>query len=563
MRLTMTAESHGVTDGDKAPSTARIKSFRVWGLPREQQALIYNLGDPLRDDWEVQRTENLNSEILSTGHPTAEAALKALQAKVDIEHVPTITHKWERISDISPPAISIRDRELEALSQVWFEQKKMVADSERIMEFNAQLGREWAIETGIIEGVYKLERGTTKTLIARGIDSAFISHDATDRDPELVARTIRAHEEVLEGLFVFVKGERTLSTSYIKELHSALLRYQETVVVFDQFGKAFETTLERGAYKTLPNNPSRSDGTTHEYCPPEHVASEMDRLIELHHQHARQEVRPHVQAAWLHHAFTQIHPFQDGNGRVARALASLVLIKAGLLPLLIDRDSKEKYIEVLEAADHGKTNSLFEFFAQVEKRTLTKAIGSAADVKPVSSVAEAVKVTCELLVNLGKIIPAQYLQARTTAQVLVNQALSVLNQVSKEFESQVTKAEPSYQFKVELLQSPPVKELGSIAATLHYDMNLREDHQSVALVFSAGGASSRIVVSVHGVGATFRGLLVSSAYFDAGEGRLVPISDDIFRISYEEPLNEAVRRYISWLDACLIKGLAEWRRTLV
>ena len=90
MRLTMTAESHGVTDGDKAPSTARIKSFRVWGLPREQQALIYNLGDPLRDDWEVQRTENLNSEILSTGHPTAEAALKALQAKVDIEHLAAV-----------------------------------------------------------------------------------------------------------------------------------------------------------------------------------------------------------------------------------------------------------------------------------------------------------------------------------------------------------------------------------------------------------------------------------------------------------------------------------------
>ena len=36
-----------------------------------------------------------------------------------------------------------------------------------------------------------------------------------------------------------------------------------------------------------------------------------------------------VEAAWLHHRFTQIHPFEDGNGRVARALASLVFIPDG------------------------------------------------------------------------------------------------------------------------------------------------------------------------------------------------------------------------------------------
>ena len=477
--------------------------------------------------------------------------------------MPSISHKWKEISDLPDDLDPFRDRELEALCQVWDEQKKVVADAERIKEFNAQLAREWAIETGIIEGVYTLDRGVTQTLIERGIDSAYISHDDTNRDPELVARTIRAHEEVLEGLFVFVNGERSLSTSYVKELHSALLRYQTTVVVFDQTGQPLETKLERGAYKVMPNSPSRADGSIHEYCPPEHVSSEMDRLIEMHHQHAKRGVRPHVQAAWLHHAFTQIHPFQDGNGRVARALASLVLIKAGLLPFVVSRDQKEKYIDALEAADEGKSSLLFDFFAQVQKRTLTKAIGSAADVQPVKSVEEAFEVTRDLLVNLGRITPAKWLQAKNTAQNLVQATLNRLSGLRDKFQNEVTRVENGYQFTIENLATQPAQELGIVAEKLQYDLNFRDFHQTSVFQLVAKGATSRIVVSFHGVGSAFRGLLVSSAYFHAADQRPVPLCDDIFRISFEEDVGLATKRYLEWLNACLIKGLAEWRRTLV
>ena len=44
--------------------------------------------------------------------------------------------------------------------------------------------------------------------------------------------------------------------------------------------------------------------------------------------------RPEVEAAWLHHRFGQIHPFQDGNGRVARALATMIFLRAGFVPLV-------------------------------------------------------------------------------------------------------------------------------------------------------------------------------------------------------------------------------------
>ena len=47
-----------------------------------------------------------------------------------------------------------------------------------------------------------------------------------NKDPEVIAQIIRDHVEVLDGLFAFVKREWPLSTSYVKELHAALLRYR-------------------------------------------------------------------------------------------------------------------------------------------------------------------------------------------------------------------------------------------------------------------------------------------------------------------------------------------------
>src|SRR5712692_8544654 len=192
--------------------------------------------------------------------------------------------KWHPITDLGDDPKNLTEGELESLRRVWASQKEELVERGALDEFDKRLRREWAIETGIIENVYTLDRGVTRTLIEKGIDAALIPHGATDRDTTLVARIIQDHYDALEGMFDFVGGQRQLSTSYVKELHAALLRNQETHTVVDQFGQAFEKPLERGAYKTHPNSPSKN-GLTNEYCPPEHVASEMDRLVEMFAQH--------------------------------------------------------------------------------------------------------------------------------------------------------------------------------------------------------------------------------------------------------------------------------------
>jgi Fic family protein len=188
-------------------------------------------------------------------------------------------YKWHPITDPEGDPRSLTDGELDSLWRVWQSQKSELAERGTLDEFEKRLRREWAIETGIIEDVYTLDRGVTRTLIEKGIDAALIPHGATNKDTVLVARVIQDHYDALEGMFDFVGGQRPLSTGYIKELHAALLRNQDTHAVVDQFGKVFEKVLEKGKYKSLPNSPTVPEGLVHEYCPPEHVSSEMDELV--------------------------------------------------------------------------------------------------------------------------------------------------------------------------------------------------------------------------------------------------------------------------------------------
>ena len=258
-----------------------------------------------------------------------------------------MAHAWDFISDYETDPAELAQPELKHLAAVWQEQRERLETQDSFVRFNERLHREWAIETGLIERLYAFDRGVTQLLIEHGIDAALIPH-ADGQQPESVAAMIGDHQAAVESIFRFVRGERPLSTSYVKEMHALMTRNQAWAEAADAQGRIGRVELVRGDYKRWPNNPRRPDGSIHEYCPPEHVAAEMDRLIELHQAHV--SVPPEVEAAWLHHRFTQIHPFQDGNGRIARALATLVFVKAGWFPLVVRNEGRVRYLDALELA---------------------------------------------------------------------------------------------------------------------------------------------------------------------------------------------------------------------
>ncbi len=286
----------------------------------------------------------------------------------------TIAHRWQPITDLPDDWQAMADPTLPVLAEEWRKGREAVGESEEIRRFNAELLREVAIETGLIEGLYSIDRGTTETLIRMGLIKEELAQGIIDRSPDEIMPILEDQHSATEGLFDFVKQKRDLDASYIKELHAHLTRHQPSTVALTSAGQRVEIPLLRGEWKQQSNNPRREDGSVHEYCPPEHVAAEMDRLIEMHTAHEAAGVAPDVSAAWLHHRFTQIHPFQDGNGRVARSLASLVFLRAGWFVFSVTRDERARYLDGLENADAGVFEPLIALFAALQRRWFERAL---------------------------------------------------------------------------------------------------------------------------------------------------------------------------------------------
>lgn len=253
---------------------------------------------------------------------------------------------------------------------------ELLKNPEQYDRFIDQLKRRQAIDTGIIERMYNLKSGITETFIREGFVDSYLQHGDTDISPTQLMNFLRDNFEAIDFIFDFVKSERALSVSFIRELHSLITQHQMSTEAVDSLGRHVSIPMLRGEYKKHPNNPSR-DGVVYEYCPPEQVASEMERLIDLYSTdlHASHVL---VRAAFLHHAFVQIHPFQDGNGRIARLLASLVLIKEGLFPLSIDRGQRSSYIDALESADGGQYQPLIDIIARDQLASIEKALNLGA-----------------------------------------------------------------------------------------------------------------------------------------------------------------------------------------
>jgi Fic family protein len=291
--------------------------------------------------------------------------------------VPSIHHRWAPLEDHLPSELQSPAEALDP-DRRWQVQRERLAELDHFRDYEEKLRREWAIETGLIERPYTLDRRTTQLLAERGIHSTFIPGGVAN--PAVVVTMIADHKAVIDELFEFAASGRRLSVSYVKELHALATRNQEFADAVDALGRMVSAPLTRGAFKRLPNNPMRSDGKIHEYCPPEQVDSEMDRLIALHHQHTG--VAPEIEAAWLHHRFSQIHPFQDGNGRIARALSTLVFLKAGWWPLLVRGCDRSHYFDLLEMADRGDLKPLAEYFARLQREEIERAIGLLQPPKP-------------------------------------------------------------------------------------------------------------------------------------------------------------------------------------
>lgn len=83
-------------------------------------------------------------------------------------------------------------------------------------------------------------------------------------------------------------------------------------------------------------------------------------------------LHPVIQAAWVHHQISFVHPFIDGNGRTARLIQDFVLLKRGLYPIGVPSSQRDEYYQALQKADAGDWDDIVALLAQNQLNTLGK-----------------------------------------------------------------------------------------------------------------------------------------------------------------------------------------------
>jgi Fic family protein len=74
-------------------------------------------------------------------------------------------------------------------------------------------------------------------------------------------------------------------------------------------------------------------------------------------------LHPVKKTAFIHYELVRIHPFFDGNGRVARLLSNLFLMQNGYPPIVVKKNDRKKYYQTLKKADQGEVSEFAQFIA--------------------------------------------------------------------------------------------------------------------------------------------------------------------------------------------------------
>lgn len=143
-----------------------------------------------------------------------------------------------------------------------------------------------------------------------------------------------------------------LTQNFIRQLHKVLLR--ENYIVYRNLPGGVQTSyvIHAGQYKTRPNSVITRYGDRFEYASPEETPALMTDLIDWYNiAEESEEYTPAELAALFHYRYIRIHPFEDGNGRIARLLVNYILARHGWPMIVVRSRDKWRYIEALHKSD--------------------------------------------------------------------------------------------------------------------------------------------------------------------------------------------------------------------
>jgi Fic family protein len=208
-----------------------------------------------------------------------------------------------------------------------------------------KLNLEWNYHSNAIEG-NTLTLGETRAFLLYGITA--------QGKPFRDYLDIKGHHEAIRYLEELVRGGEVLTEAALRELHRILLVEAYDVDALTPDGRPTRRRIAIGQYKTAPHHVRTTTGEMHFYATPRETAALMGDLMAWYRREAEAAaLHPLVLAATFHYRFVAIHPFDDGNDRMARLLTNLILMQHGFVPVVIPVEARGDYLLALEKADAG------------------------------------------------------------------------------------------------------------------------------------------------------------------------------------------------------------------
>lgn len=223
-------------------------------------------------------------------------------------------------------------------------------DERRILQ---KLRLDWNYHSNHLEG-NSLTYGETKALILHGI---------TAQGKPLKDHTeVEGHNEAVQWIYELAQDDRPLSETFIRDLHTILLVKPYKVLAEPKDGIPTWKTIQIGQYKNSNNYVLTATGERQDFLPFQETPRAMQELVDWYAlEKVKPEINPILLATQFHHKFINIHPFDDGNGRVVRLLMNYILLQFGYPPIIIKTEDKTAYFSALQAATVGNIEPFFEF----------------------------------------------------------------------------------------------------------------------------------------------------------------------------------------------------------
>lgn len=249
-------------------------------------------------------------------------------------------------------------REIDDLHALYIK-KGPLSDEERAARYE-ELRLKWTYNSNALEG-NSLTLGETAFYLREGLTS--------EGKPLVDYLEARNHAEAIDWLGTIAQKDKPITEGIIKDLNALLHKGIVERPAMGADGKQIMRQIHPGAYKIQPNHVVTLSGEIHYYVDPLQVPGEMEKLVRLI-STEEEKTHPVELAAGVHYEITRIHPFDDCNGRAARLLLNLILIRSQFPPIIIKIEERRKYLEALEAADRGDREPFYMFVAEHVKEML-------------------------------------------------------------------------------------------------------------------------------------------------------------------------------------------------